>query len=285
MKSYLRAVRDHLGSLSKADRALAVEALGAQLDEFLEAGVDPVEALGAPEHYARELLDALMGDTPVDEPNLRVLGLPLETRGLVNAEVRSRTWNPESPRLVVPRLFGIGWTLNLGALAVKLRLIRPDDATGEVLDQVPERAVRLAQFAPLAIAGVAAGTLAIAWKNLPNRVPSSFGVLGRQTRTSSKFSIFGTLVLGVAPALWALRRQPSTEERLVSAASAATLATVSASAIAATVLSSRQPRGRWGLLVPAGLALGVSASLGVIVLPLRAGLRRVWRSADAPSRR
>lgn len=185
MKSYLRAVGAHLGSLSRTDRLLALEGLEAQLGELLEAGIEPVEALGTPEDYAGELLDALASDATADEPHLRVLGLPVETRGLVSAKVRSRIWNPESPRLVVPRLLGVGWTLNLGALAVKLRLIRPDDATSEVLDQIPNRTVRAAQFAPLLVAGATAGALALAWKTMPNRVASGFDALRRQNRTSS----------------------------------------------------------------------------------------------------
>ena len=185
VKSYLRAVGAHLGSLSRTDRLLALEGLEAQLGELLEAGIEPVEALGTPEDYAGELLDALASDATADEPHLRVLGLPVETRGLVSAKVRSRIWNPESPRLVVPRLLGVGWTLNLGALAVKLRLIRPDDATSEVLDQIPNRTVRAAQFAPLLVAGATAGALALAWKTMPNRVASGFDALRRQNRTSS----------------------------------------------------------------------------------------------------
>ncbi|WP_460781623.1 DUF5808 domain-containing protein [Microbacterium shaanxiense] len=281
MKSYLRAVGAHLGSLSRTDRILALEGLEAQLVELVDAGIEPVEALGAPEDYAGELLDALASDASADEPHLRVLGLPVETRGLVSARVRSRTWNPESPRLVVPRLLGVGWTLNLGALAVRLKLIRPDDATSDVLDQIPERSVRAAQLAPLLAAGATAGALALMWKKMPDRVASGFDAFGRQNRTSSKLSMLGSLMLGVAPALWALRKQASTEDRLVSAASATTLATVSASAVAASIFSARGPRGRWGLLVPAGLLLGVAASLGVIVLPLRAGLRHAWRNAKA----
>lgn len=285
MKSYLSAVGAHLVGLSKTDRLLALDGLEAQLDELREAGIDPVEALGAPEDYADALLDALVSDAPADEPHLRVLGLPVETRGPVSARVRSRTWNPESPRLVVPRLLGAGWTLNLGALAVKLRLLRPDDATSDVLDQVPERSVRAAQLAPLVVAGATAGALALVWKRMPDRVASGFNILGRQNRTSSKLSMLGSLVLGVAPALWALRKQASTEDRLVSAASATTLATVSASAVAASVLSARKPGRRWGLLVPTGLLVGIAASLGVIVLPLRAGLRRAWRNTTVTSRR
>ncbi|WGD38456.1 DUF5808 domain-containing protein [Lysinibacter sp. HNR] len=285
MRPYLREVGVRLERLSRTDRRIALDALDAQLGELQEANIDPVEALGTPEEYAMALLDALSSDTPIEEPALRVLGLPLETRGPMSAEVRSRVWNPESPRLVVPRLFGIGWTLNLGALAVKLRLIRPDDATGEVVEQIPECAVRTAQLVPLLISGVTVGTLALAWRRLPNQVASGFNLWGGQSRTGSKRSLIGVALLGVAPALWAARKRIPSEDRLVRVASATTLATVSASTVAASILKARRPRGRWGLLVPASLPLGVALSLGVIILPLRAGLRRVWHLARATSGR
>lgn len=285
MTSYLRAVGSHLGALRRADRALALDALEAQLGELRDAGIDPVDALGDPEHYARELLEALASDAPVEAPRLRLLGLPVETRGPVSADVRSRTWNPDSPHLFVPRLLGVGWTLNLGALAVRLRLIRPDDATSDVVDRIPERSVRAAQLAPLVLSCATAGALALLWKTLPDRVASGFDAGGRQNRTSAKASMLGSVLLGVVPAVWALRPQASTSDRLVSAASATTLATAAASSVAASLASARRPRGRWGLLVPAGLFLGVASSLGAIVLPLRAGLRRAWRSAEtAPGR-
>ena len=279
MKPYLREVSVHLERLSRTDRRLALEALDAQLGELQEAGIDPAEALGAPEDYAVALLDALSSEASAEEPDLRLLGLPIETRGLVSAEVRSRTWNPANPRLVVPRLFGVGWTLNLGALAVKLRLIRPDDATSDVIEQVPERAVRTAQLVPLLVAGATAAAAALTWGRLPDRVATGFDLVGRQNRTGPKGSVNGSVLLGVVPALWAARNRGPSEERLVRAANATTLASASASVVAASILSSRHPRGRWGLLVPAALADGVAASLGVVVLTLLAGLRRSWRGA------
>ncbi len=281
MRTYLREVSAHLTRLSRADRRLALDALEAQLGELEEAGIDPVRALGAPAEYAAVLIDTLSTDASAEEPDRRVLGLPVETRGLVSAEVRSRTWNPANPHLVVPRLLGVGWTLNLGALAVKLKLIRPDDATADVTEQVPERAARASQLVPLLIAGATAGAVALTWRSLPDRVATGFDVAGRQNRTGPKRSAIGWVLLGVVPAMWAALDRGPSEERLVRAANATTLASASAAVVAASILSARRPRGRWGLLVPAGLAVGVATSLGVIVVPLRAGLRRAWRGAQA----
>lgn len=280
---YLRAVDRHLAGsshLSDPDRRRALDALRAQLDELAEAGLDPSTALGAPAGYARTLIDALADDEPpADEARWRVLGLPVETRGPLDARVRSRTWDPTNPHVVVPRLLGLGWTLNLGALAVRLRLVRPDDATADVLDAVPAATLRAAQVAPLVVAGATAAALAGTWRSLPATVAAGFGAGGRPRGQASRRSLLATLALGVAPALWAARGAPLAEDRLVRSAQATSLAVLSASVVAATVLQARDPRGRWGLVVPAAFPVAVAASLAVVVLPLRAGLRVVWRSA------
>jgi hypothetical protein len=47
-----------------------------------------------------------------------VLGfVPYDFRFPTLERARSRTWNPESARLLTPRSFGVGWTLNFGRLA------------------------------------------------------------------------------------------------------------------------------------------------------------------------
>jgi uncharacterized protein DUF5808 len=48
--------------------------------------------------------------------------IPYDLRAPSMAKVRARMWAPDDPRIVMPRVFGIGWTLNLGRLA---RLLRP----------------------------------------------------------------------------------------------------------------------------------------------------------------
>ncbi|MDY5839286.1 MAG: DUF5808 domain-containing protein [Corynebacterium camporealensis] len=40
-------------------------------------------------------------------------------------ELSLRSFEPENPKLFVPRRFGIGWDLNFGAVAAKLGIIRP----------------------------------------------------------------------------------------------------------------------------------------------------------------
>lgn len=279
--AYLRSVRTHLHGLPTADHHRAMESLSAQLDELADAGIDPRDALGEPADFAAHLRDALEGDAPADAAQWRVLGVPVDTRGPVDADVRARTWDPTNPHLVVPRLFGAGWTLNLGAVAVRLGLLRPDDASDDVIERIPPRHVTIARTVPLVIAAGAAAAAALSWRSLPRQVPSGFDLGGRTRSRASRTSLLATLALGALPALWAQRRTPAVDDTLVRASSATSLAVLSAGTVAAVIAQAHAPRARWGLLVPASLPLAVAASLGVIVVPLRAGLRRAWSQASA----
>lgn len=278
---YLRAVRVHLGRLPRADRRRALEALAAQLEELAEVGGDPIHVLGAPDRYAADLLDALADESSDGAASWRVLGVPVETRGPVSAEVRSRVWDPANPRLFVPRLFGVGWSVNLGAVAVRAGLIRPDDADADVLRSIPERDLSAATCVPLIVAGATAATLALLWRSLPSSVASGFGMTGKPRGEAPKWTLLGAVALGLGPALWAQRKNVPVEDRLVRTASATSLSVISATLVAATVAQARRPGGRWGLLTIAALPAGVAGALAVIVMPLRSGLRRAWRAAGA----
>jgi hypothetical protein len=278
---YLRAVRAHLGGLSRADRRRALEALSAQLEELAEVGGDPVAVLGEPGHYATGLLDALAEEPSSGSGIWRVFGVPVETRGPVSAQVRSRVWDPANPHLFVPRLFGVGWALNLGAVAVRAGLIRPDDADADVLRSIPERDLSAARLVPLIVAGATAAALALSWRSLPSSVASGFGMTGKPRGDAPKWTLLGAVALSLGPALWAQRKNAPVEDALVRAARATSLSVISASVVAATVAQARHPRGRWGLLTVAALPAAAAGSLAVIVMPLRSGLRRAWRAASA----
>ena len=57
--------------------------------------------------------------------NGKVIGfVPYDLRMPTIARVKERMWNPESTHLINPRVFGVGWTLNLGRVValVKARI-------------------------------------------------------------------------------------------------------------------------------------------------------------------
>jgi uncharacterized protein DUF5808 len=45
--------------------------------------------------------------------NGRVAGVPYDFRPPTLERVRRRLWAPEDPHLLVPRVLGVGWTVNL----------------------------------------------------------------------------------------------------------------------------------------------------------------------------
>jgi hypothetical protein len=47
--------------------------------------------------------------------------VPYDFRRPTLARVRQRLWAPDNPRIIVPRAFGVGWTLNVGRLVSLVR--------------------------------------------------------------------------------------------------------------------------------------------------------------------
>ncbi len=45
-----------------------------------------------------------------------ILGVPYDIRRPTMERFRERMWNPDDPRIIVPRVFGAGWDINLGRL-------------------------------------------------------------------------------------------------------------------------------------------------------------------------
>ncbi|HLZ07790.1 MAG TPA: DUF5808 domain-containing protein, partial [Chloroflexota bacterium] len=41
---------------------------------------------------------------------------PYDLRVPTGERIRATFWNPDNPNIIVPTLFGVGWTLNAGAL-------------------------------------------------------------------------------------------------------------------------------------------------------------------------
>jgi len=44
------------------------------------------------------------------------LGIPYDWRRPTRERIRFRLWNPDEPKLFVPRVFGWGWTINFPRL-------------------------------------------------------------------------------------------------------------------------------------------------------------------------
>ena len=160
LTGYVARVRARLGQAAPALEEDLAE-LAASLREAAAAqGQEAALAAHGPaDRYAAALIGAA-GDQ-ADEPSgrpchpvRRVLGVPvaLSPRGL--SERAARSFSPADP-VLVPRTYGIGWDLNLGALAVRAGLAHPDDLDDD-LDLAPAQMTALSLVPALLALGVAA---------------------------------------------------------------------------------------------------------------------------------
>lgn len=54
----------------------------------------------------------------------RFLGVPYDWRALSLSRVKRRMWNPGDQRVLTPKVFGWGYTINFHELARRIGLIR-----------------------------------------------------------------------------------------------------------------------------------------------------------------
>ena len=83
-----------------------------------------------------------------DNGSYYLFGIPLGRPWNATPEALLRSFEPENPAILVPRTFGVGWDLNLGAIAAKLRLIRPDDSLPDLEPYFPEKTRKTLFIAP-----------------------------------------------------------------------------------------------------------------------------------------
>ena len=56
------------------------------------------------------------------EKHGRILGVPYDLRFPTPARIKERMWNPADPRVITPRVFGAGWTINFATLREKSKV-------------------------------------------------------------------------------------------------------------------------------------------------------------------
>lgn len=236
--------------------------------------------LGTPEALAAQCA-AIADEEPAasDKRSLlsgRVLGIPYELRPPTAERVVLRWWDPLDRHVIVPRLFGIGWTVNFGALAVILGLVRPDDEDVP-FGQVPARWLAASLVLPLLFAVGLAVLVALYQPGLPAQVATHYGPTGVPDGFSSKevglLLPAGMTVLGLALAAsaWVRRRPPLSK---VGAGALATMLAVVSLAIYAQSVATAH--GATGMTI---LLTGVA---GCFLLPflLFVTLSRVGRAAE-----
>ena len=178
-------------------------------------------------------------------------------------------WDPRNPKVMVPNVFGLGWTVNFGAIAVKAGLIEPD-AEDVPFANVPASAFRGAAVVPTALAAAVVLHYLARWDELPEHLPSHWAWDGTPDRFQSKGAAAATdlgITVLAAAAAWLGRRGPR------GAGIAAATAVAGVAAAATTVWRTADRRLGWA--GPA-FAAAVAAVPGSVLY----GLARAGRDAE-----
>jgi hypothetical protein len=267
------------------------EALGDLRDhvvqELAAGGGTPAEArrmladLGSPEDLAAEYADVATEDdggkprlSEVDNVKLhgRVLGMPYELRVPNSDRIASRMWNPLDPRVFVPRVFGLGWDINFGALAVKLHLVNPDDED-EPFAAVSPRVITATLVLPLLLAVSFVVLAAGSWGGLPAQLPVHWNVVGEADNFWGRGAAIAFLTaMSLLPVAFAasthLRRRPALN-RVAASAFATFLSVIALSQLVQTLRYVGGDRGMAPTFV--GLVLALVLPFALFVFLSRAG--------------
>lgn len=263
--------RDVALATLRADLAAAASELG-------EAGA--VEGFGPARETAARLAEEATRDRAAGAGRFSV-PLSLDPRG-IPARARA-AFDPAEPRLFVPRVLGVGWDLNLGAAAVRLGLLRPDDLDDAQYADV--RPVELARGrAGVAVCAAATAGLAVTGIRRGALLPAHWGIDGRPDRWAAPWP-------ALAPAL-AVSAASVVLPAAVDAAGAGPRSRVGATVVATglgslatglgalTVLGGSRRVGALALPVAVGAA---GAGLAAGYATVRPALRRAWATATPPA--
>jgi hypothetical protein len=258
----------------------------ADLREYVRDGL--AETAGTSQDAARVLseigppkdLAAAYAEGPHTEegpPRLsgRFPGVPYDMRTPGSQRFASR-WDPVDRRILVPKALGVGWTVNLGALAVLTDLVDTHDEDVP-FGAVPPRIVAATLVFPLVASVAFAALAAEIWSHLPARVLTHWSLSGESDGYGSRVStlLFLSVMTAVPVALAVgvhLRRRPPLNPAGASALSLA-LTTLALAVLVQTLFTLGGGVGLWPMW------LGVVCSLGLSFV-LLAGVSRIGRAAE-----
>lgn len=292
---YLREVEDMLrGRLPKQQSRETIAEAALALDEAFE-GLDReetleevIEAFGPPADLVSALLEALghreTGSHSGDfaQADAEILGVPVGVTPITTAErFAQRMWNPRDPRIFVPRLFGIGWDLNFGALAVRLHLLRPDDVEDVTFEAVPTWMTGALAWGSVAALAAAGAYAFITADTLPARIPVHFGLAGPDRfasplRAAAELLGIGALPVALMAARVFMRRAALPVARVLAAAAMPAITIMSVGFYANAV--SWALRGRYLVPSPVPVLVALAVLFGVLLGLTRLGLRKEWRA-------
>ena len=174
------------------DRADVREALAAHFADHLDASASPADV---------SAVAATLGEAEAEEPGR--FGVPLDLTPPTGEKMARAWWNPRDERLLVPRVFGLGWTLNFGAVAVKLGLIEPD-AEDEPFESTPAPAFRTAALVPAALSAAVVAHYVVRGPGLPDQLPNQMDAAGRGVDPIPKAAAAALdIAIAAIPTAWA----------------------------------------------------------------------------------
>lgn len=203
-------------------------------------------------------------------------GIPFDLRTPTGERLKAAWWNPTDERLLVPKAFGAGWDLNVGALAVRLGLIEPD-AEDVPFASTPSWAFGAAAALPLTLAAAVVAHYAVRGGQLPERLPQHWNLAGASdrwvSRRTASASDIATAALAAGAATWAATAARSHGTRAGVLAASSLAGTLVASV---TVLRSAPDKPRWwaGPALATGALLASSGTLLGLALAGRNAERR-----------
>ena len=278
---WIRELRSELGDLPTATANEVAEEVVAHVAHSLIAGADAAavtQALGefgTPPEYAAAVRDAVGDGTEFRVPVTgRVLGMPYELRLPTTARVRSRWWDTSSSKILVPKVFGVGWTINLGGLAVRMGLLHADDGD-EPFESVPDNRMWIAFAVPTALLMAFVGIWAVKHGAASPQVPSHWGPSGAADGWSSKNTMLAiTSVAVLAPyawAVWGYLTRDTRFNRIIICAFAASIEVIGVTIYALSIFEVQMAN---------PVALGVGILLPILAIPfaMLVGFARVGMS-------
>jgi hypothetical protein len=259
-------------------RAHAIERIGIEGDAA--DATRELSELGTPEALADEVAAAIP-ETDGDWGNAsrggtashgKLFGVPYDLRVPSAAREASQWWNPLDRRVLVPKAWGVGWTVNFGALAVGAGVVRPDDEDVP-FGAVPAHTVAATLAAPLAALAAFGALAAVSWSRLPATVPTRWSLSGEVTGHGSRGStVLGLSALATVPCAMAagihLRGRPPLE-RVGASTESLLLVTTALSVLAQMVHTSSGRSGVWPLWL--GRAASVALPFALLVRVSRIG--------------
>lgn len=261
-----------------AEIRVHLEETAARAGDADAAVASAVRSLGDPAALAVRLREG-GEEEPAPDRVKRILGMPYNFSPMSTEQIAARVWNPSDPRILMPRLFGVGWTLNFGAIAVRLGLVQPDDEEPLPFASVPDGALwtGLAVLTALNLFVLAAALLV---RDLPRPLPTHWGLVGPDAfaapMVAAAWQVGPVLVLN-AIAAWRFVSGASRTSRTLWLGSLALFVVMLDGLYASGVYWAATGRvfGFAGLPVLAGAVAGFA----VFVLYSRLGVRAEWRKA------